>query len=82
MNVALLTETLTNNYEKKYNCTPNYHKDKVIQVIISAKGILTITLDKLDKNLSLNSQIHQKLYVHFKLFAVLLIYKNLIPILW
>ena len=43
MNVALLTETLTNNYKKKYNYTPNYHKDKVIQVIISAKGILTIT---------------------------------------
>ena len=29
--------------EKKNNCTPNYHKDKVIQVIISAKGILAIT---------------------------------------
>ena len=43
MNIALLTGTLTNNYEKKYNCTPNCHKDKVIQVIISAKGILTKT---------------------------------------
>ena len=44
MNIALLTETLTNKYEKKNSCTPNCHKDKVIvQVIISAKGILTIT---------------------------------------
>ena len=43
MNIALLTKNLINNYEKKKITTfpsPNCHKDKEIQVIISAKGVL------------------------------------------
>ena len=64
---------------RKYNCTPNSHKDKLIQVIISPKGALanynnTLGKLQLDKNLSLNSHMHQN-YM-FKLFPVLLIYKT------
>ena len=44
MNITLLTKNLINNYEKKEKLTafpsPNCHKDKDIQVIISAKGVL------------------------------------------
>ena len=44
INITLLTKNLINNYEKKKKLTafpsPNCHKDKDIQVIISAKGVL------------------------------------------
>ena len=66
---------------RKNNCTPNCHKDKEIQVIISARGILTIThYTNQTKNCHLTLKF-TKNYM-FKLFTVLLIYKTLIPIPW